>query len=643
MSYKKETIKKVITDIDQKKIYLPAIQRKFVWGKHQIGLLFDSLMRNYPFGTFLFWLLDCQKAESYVFYDFLTEYDERDPYNRRKTGAFLHPEIIGVLDGQQRLSSMYIGLMGTHTEKTPYARKSNPNAYEKTYLYLNLLSLPYTIDEEDRITTIEEQNFEFRFLTKDGAASNVMRKAGGEDGAAPRDEAMFWMKVGQVLSWGKEPEFDRIVDRFGAQCHNKVQEMAIDKKRRLIRRGLVTLHKRIWEDELINYFEVAKDDLEDILKIFVRVNSGGTILNKTDLLFSTIVATWNDGREQIENLLKSINKKGDKFNFGNEYLMRCCLVLSDGPVVYKVISFKSENVQRIQDEWPKIAEAVTQTVDLLVEFGFSDSVLTSQNATIIIAYYLYKGGDQSRESKDGIRKYLIHALLNGIYGSSQEQLIATFRSSFREEVKSEVGGISYRGRHRSFSFQEVLKIDLPQQKSLAVTESDIERFLQSTKGPSSFFILSLLYPQLRYSEVEFHQDHIHPESGFTKNNFREMGIPEEEWQEWLNCRDCVPNLQLMEGRLNESKNATPLKRWVEQMDESGRTSFSSSNYFPENVDLAFKDFMIFFQRRKERLRNKLKKVLALTNDKPSALPVDWSDRDDEFESQEDRIVTGASE
>jgi len=187
MSYKKETIKKVITDIDQKKIYLPAIQRKFVWGKHQIGLLFDSLMRNYPFGTFLFWLLDCQKAESYVFYDFLTEYDERDPYNRRKTGAFLHPEIIGVLDGQQRLSSMYIGLMGTHTEKTPYARKSNPNAYEKTYLYLNLLSLPYTIDEEDRITTIEEQNFEFRFLTKDGAASNVMRKAGGEDGAAPRD------------------------------------------------------------------------------------------------------------------------------------------------------------------------------------------------------------------------------------------------------------------------------------------------------------------------------------------------------------------------------------------------------------------------------------------------------------------------
>lgn len=629
MSYKGKTIKEVIKEIDQRKIYLPAIQRKFVWGKQQIGLLFDSLMRNYPFGTFLFWLLDSQKAESYVFYDFLTEYDERDPYNRRKTGAFSHPEIIGVLDGQQRLSSMYIGLMGTHTEKTPYARKANPNAYEKTCLHLNLLSLPYTIDDEDKIRTIEEQNFEFRFLTMDGAASSVMRKLGGEEG---REEAMFWMKVGRVLSWGDDPEFDRIVDRFLGQCRNKAQEQEIDKQRRLIKRGMETLHKRIWKDELINYFEVAKDDLEDILKIFVRVNSGGTVLNKTDLLFSTIVATWDDGREKIENLLKSINAKGDKFIFSNEFLMRCCLVLSDGPVVYKVNSFKSENVQRIRDDWPKIAEAIIKAVDLLVEFGFNGSVLTSQNATIIIAYYLYKGGDQSKESKDGIRKYLIHALLNGIYGSSQEALIAALRSAFRDEVKLEGGRIAYRGRHRSFSFQEVLKIDLPQQKSLAVTESDIDRFLQSTKGPTSFFILSLLYPQLRYSEVEFHQDHIHPESSFTEKNFREMGIPQEEWREWRSCRDCIPNLQLMEGRLNESKNATPLLRWVEQMDESRRASFATSNYFPENVDLAFKDFMIFFERRKEILRKKLKEVLALSSNIPSVPLAEWNDRNDEIES-----------
>ena len=142
MSYQKTTIKKAIEDIDQNKIYLPVLQRKFVWSKRQIELLFDSLMRNYPFGTFLFWRLHRERAESYVFYEFLKEYDERNPYNRRKTGALLHEEIVGVLDGQQRLSSMYIGLMGTHTEKALYKRSSNPNAYEKMCLYVNLLSFP---------------------------------------------------------------------------------------------------------------------------------------------------------------------------------------------------------------------------------------------------------------------------------------------------------------------------------------------------------------------------------------------------------------------------------------------------------------------------------------------------------------------
>lgn len=120
-------------------------------------------MRNYPFGTFLFWRLNRKKAENYVFYEFLKEHDSRSPYNRRHTGAFLPQEIIGVLDGQQRLSSMYLGLMGTHTEKLPYKRSSTPDAFPKMCLYLNLLSLPYTLDENDKIQTLERQNFRFDF------------------------------------------------------------------------------------------------------------------------------------------------------------------------------------------------------------------------------------------------------------------------------------------------------------------------------------------------------------------------------------------------------------------------------------------------------------------------------------------------
>ena len=630
MSYQKKSIRAVIKDIDESKIYLPALQRKFVWGKRQIELLFDSLMRNYPFGTFLFWRLPRDSAESYVFYEFLKEYDERSPFNRRKTGAFLSEEIIGVLDGQQRLSSLYIGLMGTHTEKAPYKRTSNQSAYEKMSLYLNLLSLPYQVDEENDVVSIEEQNFEFRFLSEESARTSVSRRVESSEGTSEVDEPMYWMKVGQVLSWKAEPEFDRIVDDILTASLTDSQRQAFEANKRFIRRGLDILHTRIHRDELINYFEVAKDDLEDILKIFVRVNSGGTVLSKTDLLFSTIVATWDNGRDQIEGLLKRINAKGDGFSFGNEYLMRCCLVLTDGPVIYKVNSFKSENVTKIRTEWPQIASAVEKTVELLTEFGFSSSSLTSQNATLILAYYIYKGGDISKESKAGMRKYLVHSLLNGIYGSSQDQLISDLRGAFRVAVEGDGKGTSFVGRFKQFSFADVLKIRLPQQKSLAVTEEDIERFLSVKKSAASFWILSMLYPHLRLEDVTFHQDHIHPAARFEDSNFEALGIPKEQWKDWLELRDALPNLQLMEGKQNSAKNATPFKDWFDAMSEAHQASFSTSNYLPSGIGLEFEHFMDFYRGRKEMLRTELKKVLAMSE----AATLDeavWAGRDDEIE------------
>lgn len=627
MSYKSKRIAQVIAEIDQSKIYLPALQRKFVWGKHQIQLLFDSLMRNYPIGTFLFWGLHKSTADNYVFYEFLKEYDERRPYNRRKTGAFLHEEITGVLDGQQRLSSIYIGLMGTHTERAQYQRVNNPNAYKKMCLYLNLLSLPYIVQEQtNRIEEQEDRNFEFRFLEPDMAAKTTSRMVTveQEEGPSqPQREPVYWFKVGDVLKWDQDPEFGTIIEHMAEKCTDSVQSQAIHSKRRLIQKCLEILHRRLCRDELINYFEIEKEDLEDILKIFIRVNSGGTFLSKTDLLFSTIVATWDDGREQIESLLQFINNRGNGFTFGNEYLMRCCLVLSDAQVVFKVNSFKAENVQRIQTEWPKIAEAVKKTVDLLVEFGFSGSLLPSQNATIIIAYHIYKGGDLGAASKAAIRKYLIHALLNRLYSSSQDQLINALRNALREEQLSESGVKSYRLKRPVFPFTDLLKVPLPGRKSLAVTEEDIELFLSTKKGPMSFLVLSLLYPQLRYEDHSFHQDHIHPYAHFNKTHLTAQGVDPNAQADWYDCRDAVPNLQLLHGPENSAKNATPLQEWIARMDPAMRSTFMQENYFPPGVSLEFADFQTFFQARKEILRARLKAVLAFSSEKRDPAPEEW--------------------
>ena len=626
MSYSSLSIKKAIADIDHNKMYLPALQRKFVWGKGQIELLFDSLMRNYPIGTFLFWKLHKSIAKHYVFYDFLKEYDQRTPYNRRKTGAFTHEEIIGVLDGQQRLSSLYIGFMGTHTTKDRWKRHDNDSAFKAKSLYLNLLSLPYSI-EEKKVVLNEQENFEFKFLTESEAKNTFRtRKVAIDDSDEVMDELEYlcWFKVGDALEWDEDFDSDETFDSIINACVDTKQFEKITLNKKLVKKGLNTFHQRIFDTQLLSYFEIAKDDLEDILKIFIRVNSGGTVLNKTDLLFSTIVATWDDGREKIEATQKLINAKGDKFNFGNEFLMRCCLVLTDAPVAYKVNSFKSDNVLKIQNEWESIAKAISKCVDLLVQFGFNSTLLTSHNAVILIAYYIYKGGDLSRKSVENIRKYLVHALLNRIYNSSQESLISAFRNGVRESNTSDENSKHYVLKMQIFDFDELLKVKLPSRKSLAIAENDLGDLLMSKKGSITFFLLSLLYPQFRFQDQAFDQDHIHPAAGFKKDNLLSIGIPEEQHQHWLDYRDTVPNLQLLNDRWNKSKNATPLKKWMESLDESVQRTLKVDNYFPEDVNLEFINFMEFYEKRKKVLLNQLYQVLEI-NKTASLLPDETSD------------------
>ena len=75
------TIKEAINNIHNNRYLLPAIQREFVWQPDQIERLFDSLMRGYPIGSFLFWRVDPDTAKNYNFYQFITNYDQRKPHN----------------------------------------------------------------------------------------------------------------------------------------------------------------------------------------------------------------------------------------------------------------------------------------------------------------------------------------------------------------------------------------------------------------------------------------------------------------------------------------------------------------------------------------------------------------------------------
>ena len=120
------TIKETLDEIHRHDLVLPAIQREFVWRPDQIARLFDSLMQGYPFGTFLYWRVDAQNSGNFEFYDFVLDYHERDNPHCARLGSLPDQRLTAVLDGQQRLTALNIGLRGSMAWKLPRAMVGQP-------------------------------------------------------------------------------------------------------------------------------------------------------------------------------------------------------------------------------------------------------------------------------------------------------------------------------------------------------------------------------------------------------------------------------------------------------------------------------------------------------------------------------------
>lgn len=582
MEYQKKNVKEVMEQISNNEIYLPAIQRKFVWDPEQIEKLFDSIMRGYPIGTFLFWDVTGEAKDNYTFYKFIQEYHERDrAWNDQAPDPALN-RFTGVLDGQQRLNSMYVALQGSYAYRRKYRRIEDDNAYPKRLFYINLF---YQSVEEDE----NGINYEFSFLT--------------EEEAQLVDDNHYWFLVKGVLRWSDLIPVNDVI--------RKASENYPHYSQAFIQRGLpvlTLLWQRLHRDNVINYFPVRDQELDKILDIFVRINSAGIQLEKTDLLFSSIVAHWNEGRAHIEATIKTLNSKGNRFAFDNDFVMRSCLVLSDLPIGLKAKSFKRENINRIKTNWPEIRNALETMVDLLLEWGFCAETLPTFNAVIPIAYFAFKGGNVET-SKDALRQYLVRALLKQIFSSKTDSVLGALCEQLRM-AQGEAEQKKYVLKNNPFDLSDMLKVKLPEDRTLVVNDDDIERFLGEKKGPYTFTILSLLYPHLRFDLAQFHQDHIHPMSKFTTATLKKFELSEDKIKKWQEDRDRLPNLQLMEGATNKKKNDMLFKDWIcTEANNNNRDYFMERNYIPLNIDLAFRNFEAFFTARKELLRAKLKEVL----------------------------------
>lgn len=564
-----KTIKQFIDDSES--LILPSIQRNYVWKQEQICALFDSIMSNYPIGHIMLWELDGEalQAKGIDFYRLLTHYDEMlNEYNEKVENPSPEKSFYGILDGQQRTQSLYIGLRGFLKLKVYRARKDNVSSYREKYLYINLISKP--ADDDDF-------KYEFKFLA-DSEYKNELEAL-----ADPTLPNKLWFKVGVILTYSDYP--DDIDSLPGI-------EYLSNEERRQAHNTLNSLYSRICvSDNVLKLDYVSKDtSLDDVLNIFVRTNSGGTILNKTDLLFSTIVADWPESRKNIEDLLDTINNKGGqsyRFGFNKDFIIRTLMYLLDEPITLKIKDLKN-SIRKIKDNWDNLSTAIESVVDLLRYCGYSNDNLTAYNAVMPIIYYLYKGGNLEKtpenNPKEEFKKYLIISQMKSLFGVASNSTLTNIRTTLTNDDHSL--------KSKSFNLSDLDDVSIVGDRNFSLDEEVIDSWFEETKGSRTFMVLSLLYPCADISNHVYHQDHMHPESKLKKI------------EEFKFYRNKLANLQLLPGEENESKNAKDLEGWLKDNPEE-------RDIFLPNCNLSIDNYFEFLEKRKELMKNRLLEILQI--------------------------------
>ena len=575
------TIKETLDEILRHDLVLPAIQREFVWRPNQICRLFDSLMQGYPFGTFLYWRVAPENSGKFKFFDFVLNYHERDRPHCPQLPEMPNRGLTAVLDGQQRLTALNIGLRGSMARKLPRLWWNNPRAFPATKLYLDLLWQP---DEDDEAGL----KYRFRFLTeKQSRASN---------------ENVCWFPVSQVLTlqnpgpamtqWLNE----RLPQEQVTPAHNTLYE----------------LYEVVHSKHLVAFYEESGQELDKALQIFIRMNDGGTPLSHSDLLLSIAVAQWTqyDARQEIHGFVDELNRIGHEFSFSKDLVLKAGLMLSDiRSIGFKVDNFNQENMNTLESQWEDIKRALLLTVQLVSSFGLEGRNLSSQNSILPIAYYLYRKDPGTSflthitftKDRQNIRDWLFKSLLkSGVWGGSSDSLLTDLRRAIRE------------GDVNAFPTDRIREAMARRGRQLVFDEEEVKDLADMRYGDRmTFALLSLLFPFVDLRN-QFHVDHIFPASRFTERMLKDAGIPDDKVSEFRDHKDRLANLQLLQGSDNIEKSAKMPAEWLSEKygDACASRYEYSENHLLGNVPESIIDFNTFYEERRERLKMRILQLLG---------------------------------
>lgn len=239
-------VNQLIEKIDTGELGLPELQRPFIWKDSKVRDLFDSMMRGYPIGYLMIW--ECPTLEK-----------------KKTIGIDAHnyesPRQV-IIDGQQRLTSLFAVMKGKKVINSKYDEKSIVISYAPLK---NKFDVGYQATKKDPewIYNISEV-----FTT-----SNITKLINN---------------------------FTKKLDEYRASKNEKLS----DEEQDLISENINALSNL--KQYPIPVFDIkANAEEENVSEIFVRVNSGGVALKQNDFILTLLSLYWEDGRKNIEKFSKN--------------------------------------------------------------------------------------------------------------------------------------------------------------------------------------------------------------------------------------------------------------------------------------------------------------------------------------------------
>lgn len=410
----------ILNQIDAGEIVLPAIQRDFVWGQDKIEKLMDSILRGYPIGIILMW----ETFNDIQYRKFENAYK---PGNR---SSFIdntsNSKLRVVLDGQQRLQSLYLALYGH---------------YDNKYLYFDILSGRESDD-------FEEEKYFFYFAdAKEAAKWNKTSENSANSKGKNENGLDYYIKVSDLFKMNaseKQKYRRRISKLLSLNDDDELRlETNLSKLDEVLAKDQNILKASIIDEDKPSD-SGARQNESDVLEIFVRINRQGTPLSRSDLIFSMLKLNWKKSAIALPDFVDEINE-GNSFDIDIDFVIRCLFAVSDLGTKFDIDMLrKKTNLQKLQNNFKTCCNAINSTVDNIQKYCWvssSKAIGGSQNLVPFVYYLFHTPKHQLIDNEiDNFRKSFFLFSFAGPFSRYADSRLGKF---IREELKSRVDKNDY--------------------------------------------------------------------------------------------------------------------------------------------------------------------------------------------------------